>query len=187
MKTEIERKFFVKTMPDLSGIKPQKYERYFLERGSGAKNRLENGAENRSENRPENGAKRATEIRISKVDDSYKYEVKREISALERTREKREITKEKFDRLKQGTHEAIIRDRYNIPSDHDSTHEIAIQIYHGRFEGLIRAEVEFETQEDAEAFVPLPWMGEEMTGLPIARDSKLPDLTEEEFGKYIRK
>ena len=163
MKTEIERKFYVKTMPDLSGIKPQKYERYFLERGKG------------------------TEIRISKVDDSYKYELKREISALERTREKREITKEEFDRLKQGSHEAIIRDRYNIPSDHDSTHEIAVQIYHGRFEGLIRAEVEFETQEDAEAFVPLPWMGEEMTGLPIARDSKLLDLTEEEFGKYIKK
>ena len=161
MNREIERKFFVKTMPNLSGIKPQKYERYFLERGNG------------------------TEIRISKVDDSYKYEVKREISALERTREKREITKEEFDRLKQGTHEAIIRDRYNIPSDHGSTHEIAIQIYHGRFEGLIRAEVEFESQEDAEAFVPLPWMGEEMTGLPIARDSKLLDLTEEEFGKYI--
>ncbi len=163
LKNEIERKFYVKTMPDLAGIKPQKYERYFLERGNG------------------------TEIRISKVDDTYKYEVKREISSLERTREKREITKEEFDRLKQGAHEAIIRDRYNISSNPHISPQIAIQIYHGRFEGLIRAEVEFETQEEALAFVPLPWMGDEMTGMPIARDSKLLDLTEEEFGKYINK
>ena len=158
MKNEIERKFFVKDMPDLSGIEPLHYERCFLKR--------ENGVEER----------------ISKVSDKYVYEKKAEISELERSREKKEITEEEFNQLKLKASEAIIRDRYNI----SSSPEIAIQIYHGRFEGLIRAEVEFETEDEASAFAPPSWMGKEMTGLPIARDSKLLDLSEDEFQSYIK-
>ncbi len=158
MDNEIERKFFVREMPDLSDIKPLYYERYFLERGNGK------------------------EVRISKVSDSYVYEDKSEVSSLERTRVKKDITKEEFEELRQNNPEAIIRERYNISSNPD----IVIQIYHGRFEGLIRAEVEFSSEKEANSFDPLPWMGEEMTGLPIARDSKLLDLTDEEFRKHIK-
>ena len=158
MQNEIERKFFVHEMPDLSGIEPLHYERYFLKR--------ENGIEER----------------ISKVNDKYVYERKSEISTLERSREKKEISKEEFDRLKEKASETLIRDRYNILTNP----EVSIQIYHGRFEGLVRAEVEFETEEKAKSFVPLPWMGKEMTGLSIARDSKLLDLTNEEFQEYLK-
>lgn len=157
MKNEIERKFYVKEMPDLSGITPLHYERYFLERGDGR------------------------EIRISKVNDLYFYEDKSEVSALERTRSKKEISEEEFEKFKQDASEAIIRERYNISSHPD----IAIQIYHGKFEGLVRAEVEFDSEDDAKAFIPPFWIGEEMTGLPIARDSKLLDTTSEELKKYI--
>ena len=97
-------------------------------------------------------------------------------------KEKKEISKEEFDKLKQGASESVTRERYNISSNPD----IAIQIYHGRFEGLIRLEVEFETEEEAKDFQPLSWMGEEMTGLPIARDGKLIDLTDEEFKTYLK-
>ena len=55
---EIERKFFVRQMPDLSSIEPLHYERYFLKRKNG------------------------TEERISKVNDKYVYEKKSEISSL---------------------------------------------------------------------------------------------------------
>jgi adenylate cyclase len=158
MNNEIERKFFVKEMPDLSGITPLHYERYFLERG------------------------KDTEIRISKINDSYKYEKKTRVSKLERTREKKDITKEEFEKLKQGATEAIIRDRYDISTDPD----ISIQIYHGRFEGLVRAEVEFKNEEEALNYFPPAWMREEMTDLPIARDSKLIDLTDEEFRHLTR-
>ena len=157
MKNEIERKFFVKEMPDLSGIEPLHYERYFLAR--------ENGKE----------------VRISKINDSYIYEEKSEVSELGRTREKKSITKEEFERLKEHVSEGINRDRYTISSDPD----IAIQIYHGRFEGLIRAEVEFDSEKAAKEFILLPWMGKEMTGLPIARDARLIELSDEEFKKYI--
>lgn len=158
MKNEIERKFFVKKLPDLSGIVPLHYERYFLERG------------------PE------TEIRISKINDSYKYEKKSRVSKLERTREKKDITEDHFNQLKKNASEGIIRDRYDISSDPD----ISIQIYHGRFEGLIRAEVEFETVEEAQNFIPPDWMGKEMSDLPIARDGKLIDLTDEIFKTFLQ-
>ncbi len=158
MSNEIERKFFVKHMPDLSGIEPLHYERYFLERGNGV------------------------EVRISKVNDMYKYERKVEVSDLERRGEKKEITKEEFEKLKQDASEAIIRERYDLSKNPD----ISIQIYKGKHAGLIRAEVEFSSEEEARSFNPLPWMGKEMTDLPISRDSKLLDLTKEEFNSYLQ-
>ncbi len=158
MKNEIERKFFIKEMPDLSDIQPIRYERYFLESADGK------------------------EIRISKIDSKYIYEEKKFISSLERTREKKEIEQEEFDTLKVAGSEVILRDRYNISTNPD----IAIQIYPGRFEGLVRVEVEFDTEEEARSFVPLPWMGEEMTDLPIARDSRLIKLTPEAFHQYLK-
>lgn len=154
---EIERKFFVKEMPDVSGMVPLQYERYFLKRGSGV------------------------EERITRVNDTYKYEKKAEVSRLERTREQREISKSEFEELAKTASEVIERERYDI-----ATHpKIVIQVYKGRFAGLVRAEVEFTTEADAKAFVPLPWMGEEMTELPIARDGKLIDLSVEEFLTYV--
>ncbi len=158
MKNEIERKFFVREMPDLSGLEPLHYERYFLKHEDGV------------------------EERISKVNDKYVYERKTEVSALERSREKKELSEQEFNQLKEKASEAIIRERYTISSNPD----IAIQIYHGRFEGLVRAEVEFETKEEAESFIPLPWMGKEMTELPIARDSKLLDLKAGELQGYLK-
>ncbi len=157
MKNEIERKFFVKELPDLSSIKPLHYERYFLERT------------------------KEVEIRISKINDSYKYEKKLRVSKLERKREKKDITEREFNGWKAKGTEGILRDRYDISNNPD----ISIQIYRGRFEGLIRAEVEFESVKEAEDFIPPAWMGKEMTDLPIARDSKLIDLTPDEFKAYL--
>lgn len=145
-------------MPDLSGKEALQYERYFLERGNGV------------------------EVRITKVGEKYFYEKKVELSDLERTKEKKEISQAEFDELKQKASDAIIREKFLISTNP----EITLAIYHGRFEGLVRVEVEFETEEEAKVFVPLAWMGEEMTSLPIARDSKLLDLSDEEFRKYLR-
>jgi CYTH domain-containing protein/CHAD domain-containing protein len=39
-----------------------------------------------------------------------------------------------------------------------------IDVYEGDLEGLRTAEVEFDSPEDAESFVPPPWLGEELTG-----------------------
>lgn len=158
MKNEIERKFLIKELPDLSGITPRRYERYFLEISP-------------------------VEKRIQKVDDSYIYEEKSKVSELERSRdEKKKITEEEFNNLKQNGIGPLIRERFDLPT----TPEVSIQIYKDKFEGLIRAEVEFASTEEAEAFVPFPWMGKEITSTLVGKDSKLVNLDREEFEEILK-
>lgn len=142
---EIERKFFIKTMPDISGLTPWHSERFFLKSEDGF------------------------EERISRIQDRFFYDKKLVISSMERDREKKEITEGEFNNLKSRAYGSTIRDTYLL--SHNP--KITLQIYQGQFEGLIRAEVEFNSTEEAIAFNPLPWMGKEITGLDIARDSTI--------------
>ncbi len=157
-KNEIERKFFVSDMPKLDGIRPIVYERHILESDS------------------------SREVRITKINDRYIKEVKIKSSELCRTTESLEISEAIFDGLKVNSIGSLTRDKYVIKG----SPEIHLQVYHGKFEGLVRAEVEFESEVEARAYVPEKWMGEEMTGMPIARDAELINLSKEEFEKYIR-
>jgi adenylate cyclase len=160
MKNEIERKFLVKRLPDLSHIVPKRYERYFLD------------------------SKPRTEERIQKIDNNYFYEKKTDISQLERIRDKKkEITESEFNRLKQKARGPIVRERFDISSNPD----ISIQIYFGKLTGLRRAEVEFNSVEEAKVFKPLNWMGKEITNLPIARDGKLLDFNDADLERMIEK
>ena len=43
-------------------------------------------------------------------------------------------------------------------------HVAEVDVYAGDLEGLCRIEVEFVSETDAAAFVPLPWFGQEVTG-----------------------
>jgi adenylate cyclase len=157
-KSEIERKYFVKKMPNLTGIKPILSERYFL------------------------NISHVVEERITKIgNDKYLYEKKIETSRLSRNETHRYISKEEFESLIPSESEIISRARYDI----SSYPKISIMVYKGRFSGLVRAEVEFNSNYEAESFKPLDWMGQEMTGLPIARDSKLVGLTREELDHYF--
>jgi len=154
---EIERKFLIKTMPDLSGIIPVHYERYYLKREG------------------------EVEERIQKKGKKFEYEKKIFVSTFERTKDKREISEEEFLRLKKEAGEAIVRDGYEFRDN------ISIKIYHGRFEGLLRAEVEFATKEDALVYKPEQWMGDEITTSSLGRDSTLLDLSENEFLSLVKK
>jgi CYTH domain-containing protein len=159
MDYEIERKFLVKTLPDLSGKTKQNFERYYLYRGLGI------------------------DVRIQKVNNTYEFERKSETSELGRETQKFEITKEEFEALKRNSGEAINRESYLVSENP----EITIKIYHGRFKGLVRAEIEFVSTEDAEKFIPLDWMGKEITDTPLGRDSRLLDLTDKEFKDLLSK
>ena len=55
----------------------------------------------------------------------------------------------------------LTKTRYNIPLGNHLT--IEIDIFHGKFEGLILAEVEFSTIEEAETFTPPEYFGEDVT------------------------
>jgi len=154
---EIERKWFVKKLPDLSGLTPVSYERYFLFIGD------------------------TVEVRIQKKGNIFEFERKSQVSKLTREGQKFEITEKEFETFKQYCNKSLIRDSYLYQQDP----EISIKIYKGDHEGLIRAEVEFVSEEDAKQFIPLDWFGEEITESPIGRDKSLVSLSNEEFNQII--
>lgn len=150
---EIERKFLVKDLPDLSKKEFISYERYFL--------KIESNFEER----------------IQKKGDKYEKERKFKTSDLSRELEKQEISKEDFYILKKSASKSIIRDSYKI-SDNPN---ITIKIYHGDYEELVRAEVEFLSEEEAKSFQPYDWMGREITNTNLGKDAKLIQLNKREF------
>lgn len=157
MTHEIERKFFIKEMPDVSRLKSIQDERYYLYHGNGI------------------------ELRFQKHGETYEFERMAQCVDLSRTQEKIEITEKEFEALKQFGKGPIFRESFLI----SKSPQITIKIYHGRLEGLIRAEIEFKSLDEARKFSPLNWMGKEMTEMPIAKDALLIDLTDEEFHKLI--
>jgi CYTH domain-containing protein len=156
-KFEIERKWLLSSLPDVAaGITPIEYERYFLP------------------------SEPAEEIRIQKVGEKYTYQKKIEVPGVGRERvEDREISEEEFLNLKKGATGSILRTRYDLAPN------VSIQVYHGKHEGLIRYEVEFQSVDESEAFQPEPWVGREITDSPLGRDSRLLSMSDEEFQKEL--
>ncbi len=155
---EIERKFLVKKLPDLAGIEKVAYERYYLFNEEGI------------------------ELRIQRKGDRFELERKVFISNQERTRQKIEISQVEFELLKPLAGQAIIRDGYPL-SDNPN---ISIKIYHGHYEGLIRAEVECATLKELQQFQPPDWFGPEITDSPLARDAELLTVSTEEFKNLLK-
>jgi adenylate cyclase len=56
---------------------------------------------------------------------------------------------------------SLEKTRYELPTEGGLT--IELDVYADRLEGLIVAEVEFPSTEAADAFVPPPWFGPEVT------------------------
>lgn len=72
------------------------------------------------------------------------------------------LTKASYEHLlakADGT--VITKERYEIPLDDVLT--IELDIFHGAYEGLLLAEVEFPTTAAADNFVPPAWFGEDVT------------------------
>ncbi|HUW21391.1 MAG TPA: hypothetical protein VMW41_01855 [Candidatus Bathyarchaeia archaeon] len=150
---EIERKFLIKKMPDLSNLKSVVCERYYIYRDE------------------------VIELRVQKIGNKYEIERKEIINKLKAIKTKLAIFKHEFGKLKRLCSATIVRESYNISSDPD----VSIKIYHGKYEGLRKIEVEFSSEEEASFFQIPDWYGEEITDSLVSRDSKLLDLNDEEF------
>ncbi|HEX8280578.1 MAG TPA: hypothetical protein VF551_04315, partial [Chthoniobacterales bacterium] len=73
-----------------------------------------------------------------------------------------ELTPEQFDVLWPATEgRRLEKTRYDIPLG-DCV--VEIDIYRGRHEGMIVAEVEFSDEHAARAFQPPNWLGEDVSG-----------------------
>lgn len=158
MHHEIERKFLVKKMPSLTGIQKVPQERYFIQRGD----LIEEG--------------------LKRKGDVFEYELKITVSKHDRTREKRIVTKYEFDKLKSNGTRVIRRDSYTLSKKNPV---ISIKKYKGEYAGLVLAEVEFDSLDEAEAFEPMSWMGAEVTDTKIGKDARLVDLDPEHFSKLL--
>ena len=66
------------------------------------------------------------------------------------------------DLLAKADGRILTKRRYEIPIEGTAL-TIELDIFSGVYEGLILAEVEFPTEEEALAFVPPSWFGREVT------------------------
>lgn len=142
MAIEIERKFYVEKLPDqiLQG-----YEAIEIRQGYLAIH------------------EDFTEVRIRSMNNTYWQTVKTAGNQLSRTEIEFTIKKEHFDALWPLTKgRSLSKTRYNIPYNQ---YLIDLDIYKDNLQGIIVAEVEFTSEEEAKAFIPPDWFTREITGV----------------------
>lgn len=138
---EIERKFLVRKLPKDLATYPS------TEISQGYLVSLDDGLQ----------------VRLRKKSGQHSLTYKR---GLGNVREEREValTAEQFSALWPATEgKRLIKTRYEIPF---GNRLVEIDIYGGKHEGLVVAEVEFEDEESALNFQPPDWLGDDVTGDP---------------------
>ena len=134
MGKEIERKFKVKEIPDL-----KRYDFKYIEQGYLNTNPV---------------------IRVRKEDDKY-YMTYKGKGHIEREEYNLPLNKESYDHLIVKSDGIIItKKRYLIPYD---KYTIELDVFENEYQGLTIAEVEFESMEEANAFAPPEWFGEDVS------------------------
>jgi adenylate cyclase len=103
-----------------------------------------------------------TEVRVRARGGDYTLTVK---SGPSRTRveEEIEIDERRFESLWELTADRRIeKRRYLVPAGDRLS--IELDVYTGELDGLVTAEIEFDSEGQAEAFEPPPWIGSDVTG-----------------------
>lgn len=132
---ENERKFLVKEVPKLEGIKYSLIEQGYLSF--------------------------TPEVRIRKKNDKYFLTHKGEGNQI-RTEVESEIDKVTYDILMLLVQERFInKTRYEVELSDGIIAEL--DVYHGDLEGLVVVETEFKTSEQASLFTIPSWFGKEVT------------------------
>jgi len=136
---EIERKFLLKRLPNrLASFPREEIEQGYLA--------VEGGG---------------VQVRLRKRGTTMVLTYKRGNKAV---REEREITlsAKQFNALWPATlGRRLTKIRYAVPW---KMHTIEVDVYTGRHDGVVIAEVEFADEEACASFVPPSWFGEEVTG-----------------------
>jgi adenylate cyclase len=134
---EVERKFRLRQPPDLSGSDADPIEQGYLAVGAEG------------------------EVRLRRRGDQTLLTVKRG-AGLSRGEVEVEISAEQFEALWPLTEGRRLRKRRHV-LPHDGL-EIEVDVYEGELESLIVAEVEFDSEEQARAYEPPAWLGDDVTG-----------------------
>jgi adenylate cyclase len=134
---EVERKFLVSEPPDLSAADADEIEQGYLAIGSDG------------------------EVRLRRKGEKLFITAKRG-SGISRDEAEVELDGEAFERLWPLTERRRLhKRRYVLPH---GDRKIELDVYEGDLEGLVVAEIEFGTEDEARDFEPPGWIGEEVTG-----------------------
>lgn len=110
-------------------------------------------------------------LRIRRKNDTYIFTYKSP-GLMSREELEAPLTKEAYlHLLPKCDGNLIFKTRYQIPEPQG--HTIELDIFHGCFEGLVLAEVEFASEEQAYAFQPPEWFYQEVTQEPTFHNSNL--------------
>lgn len=133
---EIERKYLLKELPDLGNFEHHKIEQAYLCTGP--------------------------VVRVRREDENY-YMTYKGSGMMSREEYNLALTKESYEHLKAKADGNIIsKIRYLIPLE--GTKLVAeVDVFEEPFAPLILAEVEFESEEAANTFIPPAWFGEDVT------------------------
>lgn len=110
-------------------------------------------------------------VRIRKSNDRYILTYKSQMGLEGQTEQDVRVNQEVevslnqagYEHLREKTDGCMIqKDRYIIPLPDGHTGEL--DIFHGILEGLVFIEVEFADSEDAKAFIPPEWFGDNVSG-----------------------
>ena len=100
-------------------------------------------------------------VRIRKDDEQYFLTYKSK-GLMSREEYNLPLTAEAYEHLKPKADGILItKDRYVIPEKGGLF--IELDIFHGEYEGVLLAEVEFPTEEAANAYTAPEWFGEDVT------------------------
>ena len=114
-------------------------------------------------------------VRIRKENDNY-YLTYKSKGKMEREEYNLPLNMESYVHLKTKVDGNLIsKKRYLIPCE---IYTIELDIFMGKFDGLIIAEVEFNSKEEAIAFIPPEWFDEDVTFSKEHHNSYLSTLKE---------
>jgi len=141
---EIERKFIVNALPQLEGIPFCKIEQAYISR--------------------------SPVIRIRRRDDAYILTVKGK-GLMVREEFELPLTRDEYDALaKKADGRVIKKRRYLIPY---GKHTVELDVFKDDLAPLVIAEVEFISEDEANAFTPPDWFGDEVTSDPRYTNAEL--------------
>lgn len=146
---EIERKFLIKKLPDnLTSYKARKIEQAYL----------------------------CTDpvVRVRRDNDDY-YLTYKSKGMIFREEYNLPLTKEAYGHLlAKADGNIITKTRYEIPEKDNLT--IELDVFEGKFDGLLLAEVEFASEEEALGYIPPEWFGEDVSNSTKYHNSTLSRL-----------
>ncbi len=142
---EIERKFLLSSLPELTQARCYRIEQAYVETDPVIRVRLR------------------ADISADGVFGKERYILTVKTGGLMAHEEfETDISKEAYERLcAKACGNVITKDRYVLPLEDDL--KLELDIFHGAFEGLILGEVEFPSEEKARAYDPPSYIKEDVT------------------------